>query len=348
LKFLTLFSLIIIILNGCFKSELSLPEVDLLEKQYYNLWKAQAHLYLPIEFNLYQERIKKAKNHLREIESKLFFLRDYNPVQKEFIEILKQGEELSKSLEIELQRRSLLILQRINKIEDKIKNLNNFTLNANEGINLRRNLTKSEILLYEGRSFYERGRYIDSEEKLNNVEKYLDESEKKMSKILNRFKEINQIEKWKKWAKEAIHDSKKGYSILIIKIERKMIIYKDEKPVKIYPIGLGLRGLSDKYHAKDYATPEGRYKVIRKNPKSKYYKALLINYPNEEDIREFYKAKTKGLIPKTAKIGGLIEIHGGGSNSITYGCISLDNEQMEELYGLVDEGVPVTIVGALN
>lgn len=340
--------LIFILLNGCSNGKLSLPEVKLVEQQEFNLWKAEVHLYLPDEFNQYKERIRKAKDTLREIESKIFFLRDYNPVQKEFLEILKQGEELSKTLEIELEKRSLLILQKITRIEDKINRLIKFSLTTNEGLSLRKNIIKAEIVLNEGRTLHSKGKYIYSDDKLNLAEKYLNEIERELKSILNRFKDVKQIEKWRKWAKEAINDSQKGESILVIKIERKLILYKDLKPIRVYSIGLGLKGLSDKFYAKDLATPEGRYRIISKNPKSKYYKALLINYPNEEDIKEFNKAKKIGLIPKTAKIGGLIEIHGGGSNSITYGCISLNNKDIEELYNLVEIGTPVTIIGAIN
>jgi hypothetical protein len=31
---------------------------------------------------------------------------------------------------------------------------------------------------------------------------------------------------------------------------------------------------------------------------------------------------------------------------MTYGCIALDNNRMDELFGAVDVGTPVTIVGA--
>lgn len=346
-KILILFSIFTLIC-GCSKGKLSLPEVKLVDNQEFSLWKAEAHLYLPEEFNKYKERIKKAKESLIEEESRIFFLRDYTPIQKEFLEILKQGEELSKTLEGELQKRSLLIIQRITRIKDRINKLNRLSLSINEGLRLRENITKAEIILDESRIMHEKGKYIASEEKLDIVERHLDESEKHMKSVLSRFHDFHQLEKWRRWAKEAIVDSKKGDSILIIKIDKKLILYKDTKPIKVYSIGLGMRGLSDKSHAKDHATPEGRYRIIAKNPKSIYYKALLINYPNEEDIREFQRAKKIGLIPKTAKIGGLIEIHGGGSNSITYGCISLDNKDMEELYNIVEIGTPVTIVGAMN
>lgn len=82
--------------------------------------------------------------------------------------------------------------------------------------------------------------------------------------------------------------------------------------------------------------------------RSRYYKALLINYPNDDDRRQFTAAKKKGLIPKYAGIGGLIEIHGGGKSGMTYGCIGMENDQMDELFSIVDVGTPVTIVGTVE
>jgi murein L,D-transpeptidase YafK len=111
-------------------------------------------------------------------------------------------------------------------------------------------------------------------------------------------------------------------------------------------VGLGSRSVSDKLCAGDRATPEGKYRVTKKLAQSRYYKALLINYPNDEDRREFDLAKSRGQIPRRAGIGGLIEIHGGGKDGQTFGCVALDNSQMDEIYALADINTPVTIVGA--
>ena len=38
----------------------------------------------------------------------------------------------------------------------------------------------------------------------------------------------------------------------------------------------------------------------------------MINYPNEEDLKEFQSKIRSGSLPSNSKIGGLIEIHGEG------------------------------------
>ena len=49
-----------------------------------------------------------------------------------------------------------------------------------------------------------------------------------------------------------------------------------------------------------------------------------------------------------AGIGGFIEIHGGGKDNLTKGCVGLENKDMDHVYGLTEVGTPVTIVGAVS
>ena len=81
---------------------------------------------------------------------------------------------------------------------------------------------------------------------------------------------------------------------------------------------------------------------------TKYYKALLIDYPNASDKAEFKKELARGTLPKNAKLGGMIEIHGNGGKGIdwTEGCVALSDSEMDVLFKLVKEGTPVTIVGS--
>ncbi len=127
-----------------------------------------------------------------------------------------------------------------------------------------------------------------------------------------------------------------------------MIVYRKGVAVAEFDVGLGFNGLSDKLHSGDDATPEGRYQITKKIPASRFYKALLINYPNEEDRRRFASAKQRREIPYWVGIGGLVEIHGGGEDSLTRGCVSVDDKVMDELFAMVSVGTPVTIVGTLD
>jgi hypothetical protein len=58
--------------------------------------------------------------------------------------------------------------------------------------------------------------------------------------------------------------------------------------------------IRDKQRSGDRATPEGMYRVVQKRARGQttYYKALLINYPNDEDRAEFAMAKRRGWVSR--------------------------------------------------
>ena len=101
----------------------------------------------------------------------------------------------------------------------------------------------------------------------------------------------------------------------------------------------------------DKATPEGKYHITKKKsrPQTKYHKALLINYPNDDDKARYNAGVKKGSIPKRG-IGNLIEIHGDGGKgrNWTAGCVALTDNDIDKVYELVGVGTPVTIVGSLK
>jgi murein L,D-transpeptidase YafK len=79
---------------------------------------------------------------------------------------------------------------------------------------------------------------------------------------------------------------------------------------------------------------------------SRYYKALMLNYPNDDDRRRFRKQVLSGALSPRSRIGGLIEIHGHGGRGTdwTDGCVALTNEDMDQLMLSASMGMDVTIV----
>jgi len=163
-----------------------------------------------------------------------------------------------------------------------------------------------------------------------------------------------EVPTWKKWVASAIENSRKTGSALVIvnKYERECQVYSKGKLQASYTIELGTNWMGDKQREGDKTTPEGHYKVMKRkaNGQTKYYKALLLNYPNEEDKSRFKKNKESGIIPQNASIGNLIEIHGEGGKGLdwTDGCIALENSDMDKIWKMVPENTPVVIVGALK
>jgi L,D-peptidoglycan transpeptidase YkuD (ErfK/YbiS/YcfS/YnhG family) len=166
-----------------------------------------------------------------------------------------------------------------------------------------------------------------------------------------RFSDPALLKRWRGWAQLTIEESKRTGSpaILVDKLRRQVTLYRNGRLVLRFHAELGANGLRPKEHAGDHATPEGKYRVVEKKDVSstRYYKALLINYPNDEDRMRFALGKQRGTIPQRAGIGNLIEIHGEGGQGRdwTAGCVALANNDMDSLWAAAGIGTAVTIVG---
>ena len=136
-------------------------------------------------------------------------------------------------------------------------------------------------------------------------------------------------------------------AIVVLKENHRVDVYDGGRVIRSYTADMGYRSVNDKLRSGDAATPEGRYRVTAKKPGSTYYKALALNYPNDEDRAEFARLKNQRRIPPGASLGGLIEIHGEGGRGKdwTKGCVALANRDMDDLFRRAGVGTPVTIVG---
>ncbi len=156
--------------------------------------------------------------------------------------------------------------------------------------------------------------------------------------------------------------------IRVHKAERLMELYTKtifgrEKLLKSYKISLGKNPIGHKQQEGDSRTPEGKYKISFKNPNSSFYLSLHISYPNQVDQQ---RAWDRGVSP-----GGDIFIH-GMPNAISHlfrlvpnsfngepeewvynflsgmdwteGCIAVRNDEMKEIYQLVNAGTDIEIL----
>jgi murein L,D-transpeptidase YafK len=134
--------------------------------------------------------------------------------------------------------------------------------------------------------------------------------------------------------------------VVVKKGKRKLHLYRDCRLVKTFPIDLGENPKGPKLHQGDMRTPEGLYRVVEKKDRgqTKYYLALLLDYPNDQDRARFEAAVRKGKISPVTGIGSLIEIHGEGrGEDWTQGCVALYNHHMTELFNQIPQGTPVWI-----
>lgn len=136
---------------------------------------------------------------------------------------------------------------------------------------------------------------------------------------------------------------KKADGILVEKGARTLSLLHEGKLIKRYGIQLGNEPVGPKLRQGDGRTPEGTYRIAHRNAQSQYHLSLKVSYPSPEDRRRAAKA---GVSP-----GGDIFVHGMPNwakkpleGDWTAGCIALTNPEIEEIWGLVPVGCPITIL----
>jgi len=134
--------------------------------------------------------------------------------------------------------------------------------------------------------------------------------------------------------------------VVVVKSERRLVLMNGEDVMRVYRVALGRYPTGPKIRKGDARTPEGRYILDYKLPKSDFYKAIAISYPNPRDLA---RADALGVEP-----GGQIMIHGlpnemtasqVGHPAIdwTQGCIAVTNSEMDEIWRMVEPGTPIEI-----
>lgn len=173
----------------------------------------------------------------------------------------------------------------------------------------------------------------------------------KLSHVLDEYAndEAQKIHVWRRWVRETVDGSRAaGTNALVVdKAAHKLYLVQAGRMTRVFKCELGYNSARQKFFSGDGATPEGKYHITKKRPNgSKYYKALMLSYPNETDKARFSQNKARGIISRYARIGGLIEIHGDGGQhrDWTDGCVALTNDEMDALMPHVAAGTPVTIV----
>lgn len=213
---------------------------------------------------------------------------------------------------------------------------------------------ETDILMKQARAFYEQGRYGHSLEASDRAAHNLATQAAMLSRELGRYASPERIVQWQQMAKDTVEWSRthRAPAIVVSKAERTLTLYRNGQKVQSYPVRLGFNGIREKRYQGDGATPEGRYRITSKRGQgqTQFYRALVLDYPNQEDRRRFVRERKTGHIPALRGIGGQIEIHGVENELMaqTLGCVMLDNPHMALLFDRVDKGTPVTIVGALN
>jgi murein L,D-transpeptidase YafK len=134
--------------------------------------------------------------------------------------------------------------------------------------------------------------------------------------------------------------------IIVHKKTRTMELMHAGQVLKTYKIALGGNPVGPKQRQGDHKTPEGVYTIDWRNAHSQFHRALHISYPR---VADRHRARQLGVLP-----GGDVFIHGlpngygwiGAAHRAhdwTDGCIAVTDQEIEEIWRLVDDGTAVEI-----
>jgi hypothetical protein len=134
--------------------------------------------------------------------------------------------------------------------------------------------------------------------------------------------------------------------IVVRKSERRLYLMRRGQVLRSYRVALGLNPVGHKERSGDFRTPEGRYRIERRNPRSDFFLSMQVSYPNARDAA---RARRNGWAP-----GGSIMIHGlpneprknadyYTTQDWTDGCIAVSNAEMLEIWMFVSNNTPIEI-----
>lgn len=131
--------------------------------------------------------------------------------------------------------------------------------------------------------------------------------------------------------------------VVIEKAERRLTLYRGGAVIERFPIVLGFAPEGDKTREGDGRTPEGIYRIDRRNDRSSFHLSLGINYPRPDQRAA---ARAEGRNP-----GGDIFIHGQPNGyrgptlnyDWTAGCAAVSNADIRRIWQRVAIGTRVEI-----
>ncbi len=146
---------------------------------------------------------------------------------------------------------------------------------------------------------------------------------------------------------------KQKISMLVEKSKHRLTVFYNLKPIKSYPVVFGSNPKGDKLSSGDQKTPEGIYHILDLYPHSHWSKFIWLDYPTSQSWRKHFQGKFTGKINFFLPIGNEIGIHGVPNeqdilidqrSNWTWGCVSLKNNDVNEIYQFLKVGTLVEIV----
>jgi murein L,D-transpeptidase YafK len=134
--------------------------------------------------------------------------------------------------------------------------------------------------------------------------------------------------------------------IVVHKGERRLDLMRGYSVLRSYKVALGLNPVGQKERSGDFRTPEGTYRLSRRNARSDFFLSVQISYPNDVDLARARRNHWQS--------GGSIMIHGlpntlkhppeyYETHDWTDGCIAVSNADMVEIWLLTPDNTPIEI-----
>jgi murein L,D-transpeptidase YafK len=135
--------------------------------------------------------------------------------------------------------------------------------------------------------------------------------------------------------------------VVVRKSEHKLYLYSGDRLLGSYRVKLGLSPVGQKEREHDFRTPEGHYRLARRNTRSDYFLSIQVSYPNDRDMQ---RARRNRLSP-----GGSVMIHGLPNElrreptyyekrDWTDGCIAVSDSDMLEIWLMTPTDTPIDIL----
>ncbi len=135
--------------------------------------------------------------------------------------------------------------------------------------------------------------------------------------------------------------------VVVHKSQRRMDLLHGHTVLRSYRVALGFNPVGPKQQEGDSRTPEGRYLLTRRNPRSEYFLSIQVSYPNDKDLQRAHRLQ---LTP-----GGSIMIHGLPNElrrepsyyeqrDWTDGCIAVSDSDMLEIWLMTLPDTPIDIL----
>jgi len=313
---------------------------------------ARAMLWAPEEWAAATAALDAALLETRRNELSLVVLRDYREARDLLREAEAAGNTARQAAMANRETARASALEAVERADEVILATESLTGAVRIDPPSRRALRSAKMSLTEARELWDDEQYDEARDRADRAVGAVRAARELVATLAARYVDRDQVRQWRRWKEDTIQWSRRsgGAALLIDKNDRQLTLYVGGKAVETYRAEFGFNHLQQKIRSGDGATPEGRYRIIAKKDRgrSKYYRALEIDYPNDDDRSRFERARRRGHVPANARPGGLIEVHGDGGRGWdwTRGCVALSNRDIDRLYPRVQVGTPVTIIGS--